>query len=329
MRSVRRLACAFLLGLSALGWSATGAGYSRVGMTLAGSICVDAATGEVLSQDRPDGLGHPASVTKLMTMLLVLEDVQAGKTTLASRVTVTKAAAGVGGSQVWLAPGESFPISELLYALMLQSANDAAVALAVDRAETVPAFVARMNRRAAELGMSRTRFVTPNGLTTGAGPHDTTTARDLAKLCVEVCKRPEALRFTGTQQHNFARFLKPVAMVNHNHLLPTFPGCDGLKTGWTVAGKASMATTATDGPRRVIAVVLGCDSPQGAKAAQRLRDQLAGELMKDGLGKLATKELAKSKLAKPAPVAVASLKMAPAMKPEPGFWDWVGDLFSF
>ena len=96
MRSVRRLACAFLLGLSALGWSATG-GYSRVGMTLAGSICVDAATGEVLSQDRPDGLGHPASVTKLMTMLLVLEDVQAGKTTLSNRVTVTKAAAGVGG----------------------------------------------------------------------------------------------------------------------------------------------------------------------------------------------------------------------------------------
>jgi D-alanyl-D-alanine carboxypeptidase len=90
-----------------------------------------------------------------------------------------------------------------------------------------------------------------------------------------------------------------------------------------------MATTATDGPRRVIAVVLGCDSPQGAKAAQRLRDQLAGELMKDGLGKLAAKELAKSKLAKPVPVAATTPKMAPAMKPEPGFWDWLGDLFSF
>jgi D-alanyl-D-alanine carboxypeptidase (penicillin-binding protein 5/6) len=328
MPPVRRLACAFLLGLSALGAAAT-AGYSRAGMTLAGSICVDAATGEVLAQDRPDAAGHPASVTKLMTMLLVLEDVQAGKTTLASRVTVTKAAAGVGGSQVWLAPGESFPISELLYALMLQSANDAAVALAIDRAETVPAFVARMNRRAAELGMSRTRFVTPNGLTTGAGPHDTTTARDLAKLAVELCRRPEALRFTGTREHSFARFLKPVAMVNHNHLLPTFPGCDGLKTGWTVAAKASMATTATDGPRRVIAVVLGCDSPQGAKAAQRLRDQLASELMKDGLGKLAAKELAKSKLPKPAPVAVAALPATQAGKAEPGFWDWVGDLFSF
>jgi D-alanyl-D-alanine carboxypeptidase (penicillin-binding protein 5/6) len=329
MPPVRRLASAFLLGLTALGWAATGPGYSKVGMTFAGTICVDAATGEVLSQERADALGHPASVTKLMTMLLVLEDVQAGKTTLATRVTVTKAAAGVGGSQVWLAPGESFPVSELLYALMLQSANDAAVALAVDRAETVPAFVARMNQRAAQLGMSRTRFVTPNGLTTGIGPHDTTTARDLAKLCVELCKRPEALRFTGTREHSFARFLKPVAMVNHNHLLPSFPGCDGLKTGWTVAAKASMATTATDGPRRVIAVVLGCDSPQGAKAAQRLRDQLAGELMKDGLGKLAAKELAKATSPKPVPTVAAVVKTSPTIKPEPGFWDWVGDLFSF
>jgi D-alanyl-D-alanine carboxypeptidase (penicillin-binding protein 5/6) len=329
MRPVRRLACAFLLGLSALGWAATGPTYSKVGLTFDGTICVDATTGEVLSQERADALGHPASVTKLMTMLLVLEDVQAGRTTLDTRVTVTKAAAGVGGSQVWLAPGESFPVSELLYALMLQSANDAAVALAIDRAENVPAFVERMNRRAAELGMTRTRFVTPNGLTTGAGPHDTTTARDLAKLCVELCKRPEALRFTSTQSHAFARFLKPVFMVNHNHLLPSFPGCDGLKTGWTVAAKASMATTATHGTHRVIAVVLGCDSPQGAKAAQRLRDQLAGELMTDGFTKLAAQDLAKAKLAKTTVVAKAPLKAGPALKPEPGFWDWLGDLFSF
>jgi len=318
-----------LLSLGAHGKAAGRSGYSSVGMTFAGTICVDAATGEVLSQNRPDVAGHPASVTKLMTMLLVLEDIQAGKTTLATRVKVTKAAAGVGGSQVWLAPGEQFPVEELLYAIMLQSANDAAVALAIDRAGTVPAFVERMNRRAVELGMLRTRFVTPNGLTTGAGPHDTTTARDLAKLCVELCKRPEALRFTSTQSHAFARFLKPVAMTNHNHLLPTFPGCDGLKTGWTVAAKASMATTAAEGSRRVIAVVLGCDSPQGAKAAQRLRDELAQDLMMDGLTKLAAKDLAKAAQAKAASVAATPAKKAPATRVEPGFWAWLGDLFSF
>jgi D-alanyl-D-alanine carboxypeptidase (penicillin-binding protein 5/6) len=318
-----------LLSLAADGRAALRSGYSTVGMTVDGTICVDAATGEVLSQNQPDVAGHPASVTKLMTMLLVLEDVQAGKTTLSTRVQVTKAAAGVGGSQVWLAPGEQFPVEELLYAIMLQSANDAAVALAIDRAGTVPAFVERMNRRAVELGMSRTHFVTPNGLTTGAGPHDTTTARDLAKLSVELCKRPEALRFTGTKTHNFARFLKPVAMINHNHLLPTFPGCDGLKTGWTQAGKASMATTAAEGSRRVIAVVLGCDSPQGTKAAQRLRDELAQDLMMDGLTKLAAKDLAKAAQAKPITVAAAPVKKAPVVREEPGFWAWVGDLFSF
>jgi len=318
-----------LLSLAATGSGAVHPGYSAAGMTFDGTICVDAATGEVLSQNRPDVQGHPASVTKLMTMLLVLEDVQAGKTTLATRVQVTKAAAGVGGSQVWLAPGEQFPVEDLLYAIMLQSANDAAVALAIDRAGSVPAFVERMNRRAAELGMTRTRFVTPNGLTTGAGPHDTTTARDLARLCVELCKRPEALRFTGTREHSFARFLKPVAMVNHNHLLPSFPGCDGLKTGWTVAAKASMATTAAEGSRRVIAVVLGCDSPQGAKAAQRLRDELARDLMMEGLTALAAKELAKEAQAKPVAAATPPLKKPPVPREEPGFWAWVGDLFSF
>ena len=146
------------------------------------SICVDAETGAVLSQDKADFPGHPASVTKLMTALLVLEDIRAQKLTMRSRVTVTKAAVRTGGNQVWLAAGESFTVEELLYALMIQSANDVAVALAVDREGDVPAFVARMNRRAAELGMSRTTFVTPNGLTYGAGPHDTTSARDLAKL---------------------------------------------------------------------------------------------------------------------------------------------------
>lgn len=318
-----------LLSLGAHGKAAVRSGYSPVGMTFDGTICVDAATGEVLSQNQPDVAGHPASVTKLMTMLLVLEDIQAGKTTLATRVKVTKAAAGVGGSQVWLAPGEQFPVEELLYAIMLQSANDAAVALAIDRAGTVPAFVERMNRRAVELGMLRTRFVTPNGLTTGAGPHDTTTARDLAKLCVELCKRPEALRFTSTQSHTFARFLKPVSMTNHNHLLPTFPGCDGLKTGWTVAAKASMATTAAEGSRRVIAVVLGCDSPQGAKAAQRLRDELAQDLMMDGLTKLAAKDLAKAAQTKAAAVTATPAKKAPTVRVEPGFWAWLGDFFSF
>lgn len=299
--------------------------YSAAGMSFDGTICVDAATGAVLSQTKADFPGHPASVTKLMTTLLVLEDIQAGKLSLRSRVAVTKAAADIGGSQVWLAPGESFTVEEMLYALLLKSANDVAVALAVDRAGSVPAFVARMNRRAAELGMTRTTFVTPNGLTYGKGPHDTTTARDLAKLSVVLCRLPEVLRLTRTKQYVLRRPGKPLELLNHNHLLESFPGCDGLKTGWTVAANASIVTTAKVGDLRVIAVVLGCRSPQGAKAEQRLRDSLAADLMSQGMVKLRQQEAEKA-------LQLARLPtLTPPHKPkkEEGFWDWLGDLFSF
>ena len=322
-------AAALLLSLSFPAEAAVTPRYSAAGMNVDGMICVDAATGAVLSQEKADYPGHPASVTKLMTTLLVLEDIRANKLTMRSRVTVTNEAVRTGGSRVWLALGESFPVEEMLYALMLQSANDVALALAVDREGSVPAFVARMNRRAAELGMSRTTFVTPNGLTYGAGPHDTTTARDLAKLAVALCQFPELLKFTGTKQHFFPRPGKPVELLNHNHLLGSFSGCDGLKTGWTVAAHASMVTTAKDQDLRVIAVVLGCQSPAGAKPEQRLRDSLAAGLMSDGLVKLRQLEAEKALRAARLPTLNPSPKPAVKPKKEEGFWDWLGDLFSF
>ena len=292
-------------------------------------ICVDAATGAVLSEEKADFPGYPASVTKLMTTLLVLEDIRADQTTLRSRVKVTKAAADIGGSQVWLAPGESFTVEEMLYALLLKSANDVAVALAIDRAGNVPAFVARMNRRAAELGMTRTTFVTPNGLTYGKGPHDTTTARDLAKLAVRLCQFPEALKYASTKQYLLRRPGKPLELLNHNHLLDSFPGCDGLKTGWTVAAHASIVTTAKDKDVRVIAVVLGCQSPAGAKPEQRLRDSLAADLMSRGLVKLKQLEAEKALRLAQAPAFAPARKAPLKAKKDEGFWDWLGDLFSF
>ena len=318
-----------LLSLSFPADAAVSRSYSKEGMNVDGMICVDAATGAVLSQEKADYPGHPASVTKLMTTLLVLEDVRANKLTLRSRITVTPEATRTGGSRVWLAPGEGFTAEEMLYALMLQSANDVALALAIDREGSVPAFVARMNRRAAELGMSRTTFVTPNGLTYGAGPHDTTTARDLAKLAVALCQFPELLKFTSAKQHIFPRPGKPMELLNHNHLLGSFPGCDGLKTGWTVAAHASMVTTAKDKDLRVIAVVLGCQSPAGAKPEQRLRDGLAADLMSEGLVKL--RQLEAEKALRVAQLPTIKPLPAPTKKPkkEEGFWDWLSDLFSF
>jgi D-alanyl-D-alanine carboxypeptidase (penicillin-binding protein 5/6) len=316
---------ALLLSLSFPAEAVAATPYSKVGMRVDGTICVDATTGTVLSEEKADFPGHPASVTKLMTTLLVLEDIRANQTTLRSRVKVTKAAADIGGSQIWLAPGESFTVDEMLYALLLKSANDVAVALAIDRAGSVPAFVARMNRRAAELGMTRTTFVTPSGLTYGKGPHDTTTARDVAKLSVTLCRFPEALKYTSTKQYILRRPGKPLELLNHNHLLDSFPGCDGLKTGWTVAAHASIVTTAKDKDIRVIAVVLGCQSPAGAKAEQRLRDSLAADLMTQGLAKLKKIEAEKALRLAQTPARKTPVKA----KKDEGFWEWLVDLFSF
>ncbi len=320
---------AFCLSLLAPARAAVTTRYSEAGMTVAGTICLDAATGAVLSENKADWSGHPASVTKLMTFLLLLEDIQAGKTTLQTQVAVTREATREGGSKVGLSANESFTIEQLLYALMLKSANDAAVALAVAREGSTVAFVARMNLRAGEIGMHGTHYITPNGMTEGLGPHDTTTARDLGKLCLTLSKIPAALRFTSTKIYAFRRPLQTLDLENHNHLLTAFPGCDGLKTGYTSAAAASIATTAKEGNRRVIAIVLGCNSPGGAKAAQRLRDQLAATLMTDGLAKLKIIEAERARLAALTPKLVILPKKALIIKKEAGFWDWIGDLFSF
>ncbi len=258
-------------------------------MTCAGAICIDAEDGRVLAEENADKHGFPASVTKLMTVLLVLEDVSAGKARLSDLVATDPAATRFGGSTVALAAGERQRIDDLLAATLLRSANDAAAALACARGGSLPAFIARMNTRAAALGMTRTRFVTPNGLTYGNGPHDTSSARDLALLCRELLRHPEILALTSCKTRTFRPISATgrVEMTNHNRLLSSYPGCDGLKTGWTVAAGASIATTAQRNGRRVIAVVLSAQSPLGAKPEQRLRDAYVAQLMDTGFKALA------------------------------------------
>lgn len=288
------------------------------GMTCAGAICVDAADGRVLTEASADNPGFPASVTKLMTALLVLEDISAGKARLSDQISVDAAATRFGGSTVALAAGERHTISDLLAATLLRSANDAAAALACARGGNVPTFVARMNARAAALGMSRTRFVTPNGLTYGSGPHDTTSARDIARLCRELLRHPEILSLTSTKGRTFRPMSigNRVEMTNHNRLLASYAGCDGLKTGWTVAAGASIATTATRNGQRVIAVVLSAQSPQGAKPEQRLRDAYAAQLMDAGFRTLAIlKPAGATPAGTPRPITTQAPVGSPATTP--------------
>lgn len=271
------------------------------------AIAVDAGTGRVLFADHADRTAFPASVTKLMTFLLVLEDIQAGRYALADRVAGSAYAAKMEPSKVDLLPGQTMSVEDLLYALMVKSANDGAVALAAHAAwihgggkgpvpaaapveDLVRAFVARMNRRAKALGMVSTRYESPNGLPPDlkeARGFDTSTARDLAKLCRALVKTDGALRFTSAAAHTVtAGNGKKLALATHNYFLPgshdtkgyarPVPGCDGLKTGYTMASGSSIALTAARNDRRVVVVILG-------SAGRHEREAAANRIFRDAL----------------------------------------------
>jgi serine-type D-Ala-D-Ala carboxypeptidase (penicillin-binding protein 5/6) len=269
-----------------------------------GAIAIDAATGRVLFEDQADAQGYPASVLKLMNLLIILERIEQRQFSLQDPVTVSAKASKTGGSQVWLAEKETFTIDELLYALMVQSANDVAVALAEKIAGTSEAFVELMNRRARELGMTRTVFRSVHGLPPSAGQEpDVTTARDFARLCRELMKHPAALGYTSTRERPFRPNAgsKTVVMRTHNHLLGELEGCDGLKTGYITMAGYSIAATAARKGQRVIAIVLGSTD-------RKVRDAKAAELLAKGFLDLPAAAAA------PSPRSPQGVKVQPAPK---------------
>ncbi len=244
-----------------------------------GAIVIDAADGKVLFEDNADVSALPASVTKLMNLLLCVEAIDAGKVRLSDKITVTAEEAGMGGSQVYLKQGEVFTVEELLYAMMVQSANDAALGLAKHVGGDRESFVAQMNQRAAQLGMGHTKFVTPHGLASPKQEADTSTPRDIATLSREMIRHPLVLKLTSTKKRVFRR--EPLMeMQNHNKLLWQIPGCDGLKTGYLSRGGFALAATVYRDGKRVIAVVMGSRGTHG-----RQRDAIARRLMAEAFSK--------------------------------------------
>lgn len=245
-----------------------------------GAIVVDAAAGITLFEDNPDAQAPPASIVKLMDLLIILEQVKQRSITLQDAITIPAEAAKIGGSQVYLKQGEVFTVEELLYALMVQSANDAAVALAMHVAGTKQAFVDLMNTKARQLGMTDTTFHSVHGLPPGKGQKpDTSSPRDIAKLCRELLKW-DVLRYTSVKERPFrGATTRPLIMRNHNHLLGSFNGCDGFKTGYYRVAGYSIAATAVSEKGRVIAVVFGSKS-------SRIRDAQAKNLLARGLAGL-------------------------------------------
>jgi len=247
-----------------------------------GAIVLDAATGKVLYEDQADAKGYPASVLKLMDLLIILEKIEQKQLSLQDQVPVSAKASHTGGSRVWLKEKESFTVDEMLYALMIQSANDAAVALAEKVAGSTDGFIELMNRRAKELGMNSTVFHSVHGLPPGKGQeHDVTTARDLSILCRELLKHPDTLRYTSVRARPFRPDVAghTVNMTAHNHLLGHVEGCDGLKTGYITASGFSIAVTAARHGQRVIVIVF--DS-----TTLKVRDAKAAELVAKGFAAL-------------------------------------------
>lgn len=244
-----------------------------------GAIVMDAATGQSVFEDNPDFVSPPASVTKLMTFLVVHDALAAGRIALTTPVTADAADQSMGGTQVNLAAGETFTVEELLYAVMVESANDAASALTHAAAANRAEFVALMNARAQSLGMKNTVFRSPHGLPPSSrklSEGDLTTPRDLALLSRELLTKTDVLRYANVRTRLFGQGVRaePLPMLNHNKLLGKVAGVDGLKTGFTRGAGFCLAATAQRGNQRVIVVAMGGETSKG-------RDLRVAKLIED------------------------------------------------
>ncbi len=214
-------------------------------------------SGEVLYEKNARTQREIASVTKVMTQLLVFEEIEAGRLSMADTVTASAHAASMGGSQIWLEEGEQFTVEEMLRAVAIASANDCAVALAEHIAGSEEAFVARMNERARELGMSNTVFRNACGL--DAEGH-LSCAYDVALMGAQLARHQKALELASTRQ-SYLRDGKSV-LDNTNKMIGHFEGMTGLKTGFTQkAGYCLCASAERDGTE-LIAVVVGGETSQ-------------------------------------------------------------------
>jgi D-alanyl-D-alanine carboxypeptidase (penicillin-binding protein 5/6) len=223
------------------------------------AVLMEASTGMILLSQGPDEKRPPASIIKLMTMLLTMEAVAKGQVKLTDKITVSEYAASMGGSQIWLEPGEQLTLHDMLKAIAVVSANDASVAVAEHLSGSVEAFVKKMNQRARELGMKNSYFCNPNGLPPDEGRGCETTAMDVAILSRELLKHPKILEYTSIWMGNLDARPEP-ALVNTNKLVRFYEGCDGLKTGYTSESKYCLAATAKRDSVRLIAVVMGAES---------------------------------------------------------------------
>lgn len=223
------------------------------------AILIEAETGKVLFEHEPHKQWPPASITKMMLMLLAMEKVKQGVISWSDPVEVSAQASKIGGSQVYLKQGETFTLEEMMKAIVIHSANDASEAVAERIGGSVEGFVDMMNQRAKELGLKDTHYVNVHGLPPERGESsDMTSAYDIAVLARELVKYPEILKWSSIVRDEFrgGKFV----LENTNHLIGKFPGADGLKTGSYHEAGFNLAATAQRDGLRLISVTLGSPS---------------------------------------------------------------------
>lgn len=259
------------------------AGGEGVEIESPSAILMEASTGTVLYEKAADEKRSPASVTKIMTALLIFEEIEAGKLKLTDEAVTSAHAKSMGGSQVYLEEGEKQTVETLIKCIMISSGNDAAVTMAEHIGGTEEEFVNRMNQRAGELGMKNTHFVDCCGLT--EDPEHYTTARDIAIMSRELVTRfPQIYDYTTTWMENITHVTrqgtKEFGLTNTNKLLRSYEGCKGLKTGSTSIAKYCLSATAVRGGIELISVIMTAPD-------SKTRFANAAELLNYGFGKCA------------------------------------------
>jgi D-alanyl-D-alanine carboxypeptidase len=235
------------------------------------SIVVDAASGQVLSQSNADMPTYPASLTKMMTLYLIFEALQKGKITFDQAMPVSALAASQPPTKLGLYPGQTITVAQAVRGMIIKSANDAAMVMGEALGGSVEGFAQRMNAKALALGMTRTVFRNPNGL---PNFEQHTTARDLARLAMALYRDfPQYSPLFAETRFTF----RGRVLLTHNRFMLSYPGADGLKTGYINASGYNLAASATRNGRRIVGVVLGGRSPT-------LRDAEMWSLLDQGFG---------------------------------------------
>ncbi|MCQ2354080.1 MAG: D-alanyl-D-alanine carboxypeptidase [Clostridia bacterium] len=235
-----------------------------LGLDCKGAVLMEAETGEILYEQNADEALPPASVTKIMTLLLVMEALDAGVLTYDTELSASENASSMGGSQIFLEPGERMTVRDLIKSVVISSANDAAVVLAEAVGGSENAFVTMMNKRAAELGMKTAHFENTNGLDDTVTNH-VLSALDIAIMSRELIKHKEILTFSSTWMDSVRD--GAFGLSNTNRLIRSYNGANGLKTGSTSKAGFCISATATRDGMTLIAVIMASPTRDTRNAA--------------------------------------------------------------